>query len=57
MSTDLASGWVPKPNVDLLIDKRGIEASVQYLEIRPMAGELDSTACIIDLEEFRKSLI
>ena len=57
MSTDLASGWVPKPNVDLLLKERGIRTTAQYLEIRPQDGHKLATGCVIDLEEFRKSLI
>ena len=57
MSTDLASGWVPKPNVDLLLKERGIRATAQYLDIRPKDGHKMITGCIIDLEEFRLSLI
>jgi hypothetical protein len=56
MSTDLASSWVPKPNVELLLEKKGIKGTVQYLELRPALADLDTAACIIDLEEFRKSL-
>ena len=56
MTTDLASGWVPKPNVELLIEKRGIVAPVQYLGLRPVSAKVSASVCIIDLEEFRKSL-
>lgn len=56
MSTDLASGWVPKPNLELLLKEREIKASVLYLEIRPLVNGVEGTTCIIDLEEFRKSL-
>jgi hypothetical protein len=56
MSTDLGSNWVPKPNVELLLEKMGIESTVQYLELRPNLADMDTAACIIDLEEFRKSL-
>ena len=56
-STDLASSWVPKPNVELLLSLRNIKASVTYLEIRPADGEVLTASCIIDLEDFRKSLI
>lgn len=57
MSTDLASSWVPKPNVELLLSLRNIKASVTYLGIRPADGEVLAASCIIDLEDFRKSLI
>lgn len=53
MSTDLASSWVPKPNVELLLQERGIHAPVSYLEIRPLEGEISMQDCIIDLEVFR----
>ena len=56
-STDLASSWVPKPNVELLLNLRNIKASVTYLDIRPSDPEVLSASCIIDLEDFRKSLI
>lgn len=57
MSTDLASEWVPKPNVELLIRNRGVVAPVKYLELRPAFAKVGAATCIIDLEEFRKSLI
>lgn len=57
MSTDLASSWVPKPNVELLLKLRDINASVTYLEVRPPDREVSTTSCVIDLEDFRKSLI
>ena len=56
MSTDLDSSWVPKPNVELLLRKKGVEGTVRYIELRPVLADLDPAACIIDLEEFRKSL-
>jgi hypothetical protein len=57
MSSDLASSWVPKPNVELLLSLRNIKASVTYLGIRPADEEVLAASCIIDLEDFRKSLI
>ena len=56
MSTDLASGWVPKPNVELLLKQQEINAPVVYLEVRPALKEAATTECVIDLEEFRKLL-
>lgn len=56
MSTDLASSWVPQPNVELLLKERSLKIPVEYLEIRPSKIESTSTICVIDLEEFRKSL-
>ena len=56
MSTDLASPWVPKPNVELLLKERKIDVPVVYLEIRPSSIKVVKTECIIDLEEFRKLL-
>jgi len=56
MSTDLASGWVPKPNVELLLKQRKIYVPVVYLEVRPAFKEATTTECVIDLEEFRKLL-
>ena len=57
MTTDLASSWVPKPNVELLLKLRKIDASVFYLEVRPPIFESSKTNCVIDLEEYRKTLI
>ncbi len=56
-STDLASSWVPKPNVELLLKLRDIKASVTYLENRPLDWETLATSCVIDLEDFRKLLV
>jgi len=56
MSTDLASSWVPQPNVELLLKKRSLKIPVEYLEIRPAKTESTTTVCVIDLEEFRKFL-
>jgi hypothetical protein len=53
MSTDLASSWVPKPNVELILMEKGISAPVSYLEIRPRKGEISIQDCTIDLEVFR----
>lgn len=57
MSTDLASPWVPKPNVELLLKERKIDVPVVYLENRPTRIKVMKTECVIDLEEFRKLLI
>ena len=56
-STDLASSWVPKPNVELLLKLRGVNVSVTYLDVRPPDREVLTASCVIDLEDFRKSLI
>lgn len=56
MSTDLASAWVPKPNVEILLRERQIGALVTYIEVRPSAIIGDEGACVIDLEDFRKAL-
>ncbi len=56
-STDLASSWVPKPNVELVLKLRDINATVTYLEVRPPDREDLTASCVIDLEDFRKSLI
>lgn len=56
MSTDLASGWVPIPNLKLLLEQRSIKASVVYHEVRPKAINSLAQDCLIDLEEFRKLL-
>jgi len=57
MSTDLASEWVPKPNVELFLKQRNIVVPVTYLSIRPLETKATATECVIDLEEFRKLLI
>jgi len=57
MSTDLASPWVPKPNVEVLLRERRINLPVTYLEVRPPRTEVQKADCVIDLEEFRKLLI
>lgn len=57
MATDLASIWVPKSNVELLLKLRKLERPVEYLEMRPSSSELSKTDCVIDLEEYRKLLI
>ena len=57
MTTDLASEWVPKPNVELLLKQRNIAVPVTYLSIRPLETKATATECVIDLEEFRKLLI
>lgn len=56
MSTDLASVWVPKPNLELLLIQRSIQAPVVYLENRPIIDLPLNTDCVIDLEKFRKLL-
>ena len=57
MSTDLYSGWVAKPNVELILQQRGSRAIVRYLDVRPAVLDFTEGNCIIDLEEFRKILI
>ena len=57
MSTDLYSGWVAKPNVELILKQRGVSAQVKYFDKRPTNLEDRGRDCIIDLEEFRKILI
>ena len=57
MTTDLASDWVPKPNVELLLNQRNIKVPVTYLSTRPLETKAAATECVIDLEEFRKLLI
>lgn len=57
MSTDLASDWVPKPNVELLLNERNFSVPVTYLDVRPLKVQAVTTECVIDLEEFRKLLI
>ncbi len=56
MSTDLASPWVPIPNVELLLRERRIVVPVVYLGSRPFNMKAANTDCMIDLDEFRKSL-
>jgi hypothetical protein len=56
MSTDLASSWVPKPNVEALLKLRQINATVFYFESRPISLQSSKTNCIIDLEDYRKVL-
>jgi hypothetical protein len=56
MATDLASIWVPKSNVELLLKLRKLDRPVEYLEIRPTTSDLVRTECVIDLEEYRKLL-
>ncbi len=57
MSTDLASSWVPKPNVELLLKQRNIAVPATYLNTRPLDIRASATECVIDLEEFRKLLM
>jgi hypothetical protein len=57
MSTDLASPWVPKANVEVLLKERNIRVPVSYLELRPSTIKVQKTQCVIDLEEFRQLLI
>lgn len=54
MSTDLASEWVPKPSVEVLMRERGIKAPVSYVSARPLNILVVKGTCMIDLEEFRK---
>lgn len=56
MSTDLASEWVPKANLELLLSQAKIKVPVEYLKTRTMDARATATECIIDLEEFRKLL-
>jgi hypothetical protein len=56
MSTDLASSWVPKPNVELLLRERKAALAVSYLDVRPVVLKIAETECVIDLEEFRALL-
>lgn len=56
MSTDLASGWVPKPNVELLLRRINTDVPVEYLATRPLDTKITETECVIDLEEFRELL-
>jgi hypothetical protein len=56
MSTDLASEWVPRPSVEVLLRERGIKAPVSYVAARPLNILVVKGTCMIDLEEFRKSL-
>lgn len=57
MATDLASIWVPKSNVELLLQLRKLERPIKYLESRPNSTKIPKTQCVIDLEEYRKLLI
>jgi hypothetical protein len=57
MSTDLASPWVPKANVELLLKERNIRVPVSYIESRPSTIKVLKTQCVIDLEDFRQLLI
>jgi len=57
MSTDLYSNWVTEPNVELLLQKRGIDSPIKYLENRQATINLTTTNCLIDLEEFRQLLL
>jgi hypothetical protein len=57
MSTDLASSWVPRPNVELILRQLNINVPVLYLEIRPLQPDTSEKNCTIDLELFRKLLI
>jgi hypothetical protein len=57
MTTDLASSWVPKPNVELILRQLRLNAAVSYLEIRPLQFENSRRNCTIDLELFREQLI
>lgn len=57
MATDLASIWVPKSNVELLLKLRKLERPVEYLASRPNSTKVPKTQCVIDLEKYRKLLI
>jgi hypothetical protein len=56
MSTDLASPWVPKANVEVLLKERNLRIAVSYREPRPSTIKVQKTQCVIDLEEFRQIL-
>lgn len=53
MSSDLASSWVPKANVELVLEQQNIKVGVEYLDPRPINFLPTDRACVIDLEEFR----
>lgn len=55
-STDLASEWIPKPNVQVLLEQRHLNASVTYLTIRPLPLPIENGACLIDLQEYENLL-
>lgn len=57
MSTDLASPWVPKANVEVLLRERNTILPVTYLDLRPSKITAQGTECVIDLEEFRQLLL
>lgn len=57
MSTDLASSWVPKPNLELILRQLKINVPVSYLESRPLQSDASGRNCTIDLELFRELLI
>ena len=57
MTTDLASPWVPQPNVALLLRQRNITLPVSYNEKRPASLKIAQGECLIDLEEFRELLL
>jgi hypothetical protein len=52
MSSDLASSWVPRANVDLILEQRNIKLAVEYLDPRPVRIVPTNRACVIDLEGF-----
>lgn len=54
IATDLASIWVPKSNVELLLKLCKLGRPVEYLENRPNSTQVLETQCVIDLEEYRK---
>ena len=56
ISTDLASTWVPQPNVELLLRQRKAVLAVSYLDKRPTDLAPHPGECILDLEEFRASI-
>lgn len=54
--TDLASEWVPKPSVQVLLKQHLLDASVTYLPIRPLKLPIKNGVCLIDLEEYKAVL-
>lgn len=54
--TDLASEWVPVPNVQILLKQHQLNASVTYLPIRPPRLPIEDGVCLIDLEEYANLL-
>jgi hypothetical protein len=54
--TDLASGWVPEPNVQILLKQKHLRASTTYLLIRPSKVSSKDGVCLIDLQNYRNLL-